>query len=113
MVGSEETEPGPGWPYNTILTELTNSPTMPASNLAKIIVQKYGDSYSYGVTQAAYDMSKINDLTLKLDLFSAVAASEWPALKTASDNTKDIHSCSYSCWGNRILWDFATRFTRM
>ncbi len=106
MVGSEETEPGPGWPYNTILTELTNSPTMPASNLAKIIVQKYGDSYSYGVTQAAYDMSKINDLTLKLDLFSAVATSEWPALKTARDNTKDFHSCSYSCWGTD-LWDFA------
>ena len=49
VVGSEKTEPGKGWPYSTILRELTQRPFAYArapQKLAELIVDKYGDSYS-------------------------------------------------------------------
>ena len=64
LVGSEESEPSYGWPYNTILTSLVNYPTMSASTLASTIVNKYSNYYSSwsSVTQSAIDLSKISDL---------------------------------------------------
>jgi hypothetical protein len=109
MVGSEELEPGDGWPYNTILTGLTDDPSMTAGNLAKSIVINYGNSYSSGVTQAAYDLSKIDTLAQKIDNFTAVANTNWTALKTARNNSKQYHpDWSLSCWGTD-LWDFADK----
>jgi hypothetical protein len=62
-VGSEETEPLEGWPYTSILTELTKSPTMTARELSALIVGKYFDSYkSDAVTQSACDLSKADGL---------------------------------------------------
>ncbi|MCX7796947.1 MAG: clostripain-related cysteine peptidase [bacterium] len=64
LVGSEESEPSWGWPYNTILTDLVSNPNMSPSTLASTIVNKYGTYYSYysDVTQSAIDLSKISDL---------------------------------------------------
>jgi hypothetical protein len=62
-VGSEETEPMDGWPYNSILAELTKNPAMTARDLSALIVQKYITSYTRdAVTQAACDLSKADDL---------------------------------------------------
>jgi hypothetical protein len=36
MVGSEETEPGVGWPYTTILEKLTSRPNLSPADLAEI-----------------------------------------------------------------------------
>ena len=40
-VGSEELEPGDGWPYDTVLSALVKKPTMSAQDLASTIVKKY------------------------------------------------------------------------
>jgi hypothetical protein len=52
-VGSEDTEPGAGWPYNTILTDLTTNPTWNGVSLANAIVNRYYASYSNNETQSA------------------------------------------------------------
>jgi len=82
MVGSEEVEPGAGYPYDDVLTGLTATPTMNGSTLAKLIVDKYAASYVGGyrpqdVTSAAFDLSKIEATNEQL-------ASVADALKTDS-----------------------------
>ncbi len=59
-VGSEELEPGDGWPYDTVLSTLVKKPTMTAQELASTIVKKYIVSYGsgYDVTQSACDLGK-------------------------------------------------------
>jgi hypothetical protein len=62
-VGSEETEPLEGWPYNSILVELVKKPAMTGRDLCTLIVGKYIDSYKQdAVTQAACDLSRAEDL---------------------------------------------------
>jgi hypothetical protein len=58
-VGSEETEPLEGWPYDTILAELAKNPAMTAQDLGSLIVNKYIASYPRdAVTHSACDLSK-------------------------------------------------------
>jgi hypothetical protein len=59
-VGSEQTEPGDGWPYNTILNDLAKNPKMNGRELASTVVKRYLASYdaSSGVTQAACDLAE-------------------------------------------------------
>ena len=59
-VGSEQTEPGDGWPYDRILKELAARPTMTPQALSSLIVKKYLASYrtADGVTQSACDLNQ-------------------------------------------------------
>ncbi len=63
-VGSEQTEPGNGWPYDKILGALTKNPSMSPRDLSALIVDNYLASYGFadGVTQSACDLSKAADL---------------------------------------------------
>ena len=45
MVGSQEVEEGYGWPYGQILKALVEQPAMPPSELAKLIVARFGAHY--------------------------------------------------------------------
>ncbi len=73
-VGSEEVEPGDGWPYNRILARLTKKPTMMPSELATTIVNEYLASYpaNAGVTQSACDLSKAGLLASAVDQLADV-----------------------------------------
>jgi hypothetical protein len=68
-VGSEEVEPGDGWPYDRILTKLTKKPTMMPSEVATTIVNEYLASYpaNAGVTQSACDLAKSGVLASTVD----------------------------------------------
>ena len=59
-VGSEQTEPLDGWPYDTILSELAKKPSIAPKDLSAVIVDKYLASYpaNEGVTQAACDLEE-------------------------------------------------------
>jgi hypothetical protein len=61
VVGSEQTEPNAGWPYNTILASLAANPNMTPKAVSALVVTKYIASYtaSSGVTQSALDQSKV------------------------------------------------------
>jgi hypothetical protein len=61
VVGSEEVEPGDGWPYDGVLNELTAAPDLTPRDAAKQFVQKYMESYrgDETVTQSAVDVSQV------------------------------------------------------
>ncbi len=73
-VGSEQTEPGDGWPYDLILAELAKKPRMTPSDLSKAIVQKYIASYTPAepVTQSAFDLSRSADIAAAVDQLAQV-----------------------------------------
>jgi len=108
VVGSEETEPGDGWPYDTILNNLVATPSTSPKDFAKVIVTKYGDAYTSGITQASVDIAKLSNLGIKIDNFTNKAKMEWSKLKVARANTIVYHPIGPSYWGID-LWDFADR----
>lgn len=92
MVGSEETEPGDGWPHDTILSWLASNPSATPKQLGTTIVDKYASSYgaSAACTLAAIDNTKINDVVSKLNAFadSMNDNSKLTAIQTARTNCK-------------------------
>src|SRR5439155_17347925 len=86
-VGSEETEPGDGWPYNAILRDLAKKPQMSARDLSSLIVRRYIESYDSksNVTQAACDLAKSEALGLTIDRLAATLKTEMaaPDIRTA------------------------------
>jgi hypothetical protein len=70
QVGSEQTEPGQGWPYSPILKQLAAKPAMAPADLAKLIVAQYRKSYVSGgidTTQSALDLSRISAAASAVD----------------------------------------------
>lgn len=75
MVGSEETEPGTGWPYTSILKKLSDTPNMTPSDLARAITQDYGEYYEkngnaiqdQSATQSAIDLTHIQPVAESLN----------------------------------------------
>ena len=73
LVGSEEVEPGPGWPHSTILADLTKSSTMTGPELGAAIVQRYVESYRHGgedATQSAIDLGQLDELVEAVDVLA-------------------------------------------
>jgi len=110
MVGSEQTEPWDGWPYDTILADLVATPSLSPRDLSGLIVTKYFNSYPSGsdITQAAIDISKLSNVISKVDNLISEANIEWANLKDARTNTILYHPWYIpdSYWGVD-LWDFA------
>ena len=109
VVGSEQLEPGAGWPYNTILRDVAANPTMTPKELANTIVTRYGNSYSGGVTQSAVDVAALDNLAFKIDAFVAVANSEWDRLHAARTASMQYHVPGFSTTWGTDLWDFADK----
>jgi clostripain len=108
MVFSEETEPGAGDPYDTILGDLKNNPSMPAQTLALTIVEKYDASYVNDdrekTTKSAVDMSKIDALHIKIKELATALSADPAAMVTvqaAQGNTR-----AYAYESNHDLYDF-------
>jgi len=91
MVASEQFEPASGWPYDTILTELTADPDMDAASLATIIVDKYyQDGESKGYTMSAIDLTRIGVVASNLnDLAQAL-------LESDGTDTQVVRNCASS-----------------
>jgi hypothetical protein len=93
LVGSEEVEPGAGWPYVTVLGDLIARPTMAAAELATTIVQRYAESYGGTedeATQSAIDLAKLDEVVGSVD---ALARALLKALPNAS-----LEAAIYSAW---------------
>lgn len=109
MVFSEETEPGAGDPYDTILTALKQSPTMSSRTLASTIVDKYREFYlpdtRESTTKSAIDMAQIDALDAKVvALAKALAADPAgtnPYVAAAQANTQ-----AYAYASNHDLFHF-------
>jgi len=68
-VGSEESEPCEGWPYDRILKALAANPAMTPELLSKTIVRQYLASYraSDNVTQSAMKLAGLTPLATAVD----------------------------------------------
>ncbi len=68
-VGSEEEEPGNGWPYDRILKALAKKPAMAPDELARTVVAQYAASYGVGegVTLAAVDLGQSDSLAAAVE----------------------------------------------
>ena len=71
-VASEETEPGDGWNYETILNNLTASPEMEPEQFARSIVLDYFNNYgkNNNYTMSAIDLMQLKSLGRDIDDFS-------------------------------------------
>jgi hypothetical protein len=83
VVGSEQTEPGDGWPYDRVLKALADRPRSSPAELSAIAVEQYLESYaqsSEGVTQSTFDLSRVEVAAQAVD---ALATALIVALPTA------------------------------
>jgi len=110
MVFSEETEPGEGDPYNTILGDLTATPSMSANQLASTIVDSYDAFYTVNnrgaTTKSAVDMSQIDLLDTKiLALASALGSDPGSSTVVLAAQNSTQH---YEYTSNHDIYDFAS-----
>ena len=63
VIGSEDIIPNEGWPYDSILNQLKQSPTMTGSEFASAIVNNYFNFYQNEGTLCAVDLTKFSSLT--------------------------------------------------
>lgn len=113
IVGSEETEPNAGWPYDKVLGAIVKNPDMSPEDFSKIIVDSYIGSYDKGknsdpVTLSALNSSKIAGLMtainkLAVDLKKNISNREiFDKLLTI---TYDVQKFYYPTY--KDLYDFA------
>jgi len=93
MVGSQETEPGDGWPYTPILSWLKSNPSSAPEDLGNKIVSEYKNWYSgrdSTYTQSCIRASKIESLVNLINAFadSMNDNNELTAITTARTNCK-------------------------
>ena len=112
MIFSEETEPGEGDPYDTILQKLVDTPGMSSIDLAKTTTSEYKVFYEKNsrgaVTKSAIDMTQIGLLDDQLGTLSnhmiTDIATERPNIQAARDN-----SIKYALPENHDLGSFLDR----
>jgi Clostripain family len=95
VVGSEELEPGDGWPYDRVLKTLAAAPGVSGAELGEQIVDHYVDSYRSGsITQSALDLSRLEDVAQAVDAFAKAltkairSAAEFTAVSKALNATQ-------------------------
>lgn len=110
-VGSEEVEPGEGWPYAAILAALAAEPSLTAERLSALIVERYLSSYraSDNVTQSAGDLAKIQQAAAALDVLAQllVAGLSNPSVRSALVSTRSRVQSYYTA-DYVDLWDFCS-----
>ena len=102
-VGSEETEPGAGWPYDLILDALAKKPSLTPVQLGQTIVQKYHQSYqdtSEDVTKSALNLARIDGLADAVDrladaLMANLTASVRKAINRAWNDCQHFYYKDY------------------
>lgn len=108
IVGSEETEPGDGYTYNTFLGPVIANPTMDPLTLAKQAVNAYSDHYgTQDNTQSLVKSAALPGFVTATNDFvaAAMAANEKPLIKTAMSSAQ-----AYAYAENKDLWHFLSLY---
>ncbi|MCX5797512.1 MAG: clostripain-related cysteine peptidase [Elusimicrobia bacterium] len=96
IVGSEETEPGDGYTYDTLLGPLVAKPSMSSLELAKTAVKSYSEHYA-GIgeagTQSAIQSATLPKLLSLLDGWTkaVMAANETAVVKNAHSQAQSFY----------------------
>jgi len=82
MVAAETSEPGRGWPYDTILAELVAQPSMTAADLGADIVDEFEASvhdlmWEYPLTLSAIDLSQMANVADGIDALAEALRESW------------------------------------
>ena len=102
VVGSEESPPGAGYPYQRWLAPLVANPAMSPAELVTVMTRETLNYYgtSSNITQSAISMAKMPQLISALNDFSAqlikVAGSKTTALTSARDESEGFGTSYYS-----------------
>ena len=92
LVYSEASEPGDGWPYDTILADLNSNISWTAAQLGSDIVDRYYESYGNDETQSAIDLGEMDDLAASVSDFAQKMIDHWDddqnAIITAAEAVK-------------------------
>lgn len=84
FIGSEDLEPGAGWPYEQVLARWNALSPATAEDIAKFLPEVYSASYKFeATTLSSYDLRYIDSLTTSLSNLRAVMTSQSGAAKTA------------------------------
>lgn len=107
FVGSEELEPGEGWPYNKFLQRLVAQPDMSGDLVAKALTEEYAAAYSAGgvygendaTTFSAVDMSVFgemqNALAQFVNEFQGMNSSDISKVKKVVEKSQKFASQDY------------------
>jgi hypothetical protein len=106
FVGSEETEPMDGWPYDEFLQKWNALVDMTPAAVAKIVPEVYVGSYSGGsqgtedsASMSAWDLSKLGEATASLKALKqeVLAGNDTNrrAIKTAADTAQSFTYADY------------------
>ncbi|HVU02844.1 MAG TPA: clostripain-related cysteine peptidase [Polyangiaceae bacterium] len=94
MVGSEEVEPGGGYPYGAVLQHLVDDPSLTGQALGTAIVDEYTTSYSgdyrpYSVTNAVLDLSKAEETQGYVSDLAGALRKDLPGKRAAARSLLD------------------------
>jgi hypothetical protein len=82
MVGSEELEPGKGWPYDKLLKPWQKNPSISPESLAHLIVEVYDEAYDgfmgQNTTMSYLRLAEIDPLVEALNEFSLENMGKYP-----------------------------------
>jgi hypothetical protein len=112
QVGSEESPPGAGYPYDKWLADLKNSGKNPC-DVAGSIVQEFVNTYTgqAGITQSYVDLSKMDNVRASLEAFGSLLLShitDQRAVIAAARNNADHYGEGASLYEGFIdLYGFA------
>jgi hypothetical protein len=100
MVGSEETEPGYGWPYNTWMKRWTAKPNATPAEVSKYLSQEYVKAYDggiYGNQDVTFSAMNLNNISSLVDAVKNLRASlvALPAADLAASKTAVNGATSY------------------
>jgi hypothetical protein len=105
IVASEESEPGEGWPYSSVLNILDKNPGISTPEFCCEMVKAYTKTYNeWGqsdVTQSAFDLSKVKDTAKSLDLLAETLIDKIPDINYTIQRAQN-KSMSFF---NYTLWD--------
>jgi hypothetical protein len=112
LVGSQEVEPGPGWPYTEILTGWNQKAGMTAVEMANVVVQQYVKSYQGGsngneqVTFSAFDLSQMDALETAVTALGkqllGLNATQKKAVTKAISKTQNFTDADYGDLGDFV-----------
>ncbi len=102
FAGSEETEPGAGWPYDTFLSRWNSMSDTSAQSVAKALSEEYAKSYQSGsdsVTFSAFDLQYLPALNQAIrnfsDSFQGLSASDKKKALTAATQSQNFTNSDY------------------
>ena len=106
IVGSEETEPGDGYTYNTMLKPIVSNPFITAYQAAKILVDAYSEHYQLleqSSTQSFVRASSLDKLISLMNnwVSAVIEAGDKEMVKSALSDAQ-----SYSMKDNKDLYHF-------